>query len=126
MRDERGQALVEFAFVLPIFALLLFAVIQFGIVFNNYLTLTDAVRAGARTAAVSRHVGNPAGASEGAVRQAAVNLNPAELAVTVQAPGGWQRGSDVVVSASYPYEIDLLGLVFKSGRLASETTERIE
>jgi Flp pilus assembly protein TadG len=126
IRDERGQALVEFALVLPVFALLLFAVIQFGIVFNNYITLTDAVRTGARTAAVSRYVADPAGASERAVRRAAVNLDTAALAVTVAAPSGWQRGRDVVVSATYPYEIDLLGLVVKSGRLASETTERIE
>ena len=46
LRSERGQSLTEFALALPILALLLFAVIQFGIVFNNYVTLTDATRAG--------------------------------------------------------------------------------
>jgi Flp pilus assembly protein TadG len=50
IRSERGQSLTEFALALPILALLLFAVIQFGIVFNNYVTLTDATRAGARKA----------------------------------------------------------------------------
>jgi len=49
--SERGQSLTEFALALPILALLLFAVIQFGIVFNNYVTLTDATRAGARKGA---------------------------------------------------------------------------
>ena len=44
--------MTEFALALPILALLLFAVIQFGIVFNHYVTLTDATRAGARKAAV--------------------------------------------------------------------------
>ena len=44
LRSQKGQSLTEFALALPIFALLLFAVIQFGIVFNNYLTLTDATR----------------------------------------------------------------------------------
>ena len=53
-RDERGQAMVEFALVLPILMALLLGIIQFGIVFNNYITLTDAARAGARKAAVSR------------------------------------------------------------------------
>ena len=47
-----GQSLTEFALALPILALLLFAVIQFGIAFNNYVTLTDATRAGARKAAL--------------------------------------------------------------------------
>ena len=45
MRNEKGQAMTEFAVVLPVVALVLFAILQFGIAFNNYLTLTDAVRA---------------------------------------------------------------------------------
>src|SRR5437899_958555 len=48
IRDENGQTMAEFAMVLPILVLLLFGVIQFGILFNNYVTLTDAVRAGAQ------------------------------------------------------------------------------
>src|SRR5205823_14830115 len=38
----------------------------------------------------------------------------------------WDPGSDVTVTASYPYSISLLGLVVKSGRLSSTTTERVE
>ena len=53
-RSEGGQTMTEFAVVLPILAFVLFAIMQFGITFNNYLSLTDAVRAGARTAAASR------------------------------------------------------------------------
>src|SRR6266516_952313 len=56
-RSEKGQTMVEFAMVLPILCVLLFGVIQFGILFNNYITLTDAVRAGARKAIVSRALG---------------------------------------------------------------------
>ena len=41
---------------LPVLVVMLFGIIQFGIVFNNYVTLTDAVRAGAREAAVARAV----------------------------------------------------------------------
>jgi hypothetical protein len=43
---ERGQAMVEFVIVLPILCMLLFGIVQFGITFNHYLTLTDSVRAG--------------------------------------------------------------------------------
>ncbi len=53
--------MVEFAMVLPILLVLVFGIIQFGIVFNHYLTLTDAVRAGARQAAVSRTLPRPGG-----------------------------------------------------------------
>jgi Flp pilus assembly protein TadG len=48
LHDERGQTMVEFAIVLPVLCLLLFGAIQFGILFNNYVTITDAARAGAR------------------------------------------------------------------------------
>lgn len=124
--EERGQALVEFALVLPLFVTLLFGIIQFGIAFNHYLVLTDAVRAGARTAAVSRTAPDPNGAGEKAVRRAAVDLRAADLIVTVNAPSGWKRGSEVSVTASYPYSLEVYGLAFSSGRISSTTTERIE
>ncbi len=44
----RGQSLVEFALVLPSLLLVLFGIIQFGFIFNGYVTLTNAVRDGAR------------------------------------------------------------------------------
>ena len=124
LRSERGQSLTEFALALPILALLLFAVIQFGIVFNNYVTLTDATRAGARKAAVDRQVSNPAAAAVAAVRSSAADLKQSNLGVTVTST--WQPSSDVTVTATYPYSISLLGMVVKSGQLSSSTTERVE
>ena len=49
-----GQALVEFALVIPIFLLLLFAIIQFGLLFGGQNSLTSAVRETARYAAPYR------------------------------------------------------------------------
>jgi Flp pilus assembly protein TadG len=120
--------MTEFALVLPILALLLFGVIQFGLVFNNYVTMTDAVRAGARKGAVSRHLTDPAGAAQDATRKAASDLDPKKLNVTVSPPSGagWVSGAEVTVAADYPYQISLLGLVVKSGRMHSTTKERIE
>jgi Flp pilus assembly protein TadG len=122
--SEQGQSLTEFALALPILALLLFAVIQFGIVFNNYVTLTDATRAGARKGAVARRLSNPTGACLTAIRASAKDLQQSDLSPTCQS--SWQPGSDVSVTATYPYRISLLGMVVKSGRLSSTTTERVE
>jgi Flp pilus assembly protein TadG len=124
IRSEHGQALTEFALALPILALLLFAVIQFGIAFNHYVTLTDATRAGARKAAVARQLSNPVNACVSAIRTSASDLDQGSL--TASCTSTWQMGSDVTVSATYPYSISLLGLVVKSGRLSSTTTERVE
>ena len=126
LRSERGQAMAELALILPVLALLLFGIVQFGIVFHQYITVTDAVRAGARKAVVSRHDGNPAGTAATAVRDSAGGLDAAKLAITVEAPGGWAPGEDVKVCAAYPYTIDLVGVVLKAGNLTSCTTERIE
>ena len=52
-----GQSLVEFALVLPILALLLFGVIQFGIIFGGYNSLINSVREAARYGSVC--VGGP-------------------------------------------------------------------
>jgi len=125
IRNEQGQAMTEFALVLPVLALILFAVIQFGIVFNNYITLTDATRAGARKAAVSRDDPNRDADVMAAVRSSATDLDGSKLSVSPPS-STWDSGTDVTVTASYPYSISLLGLVVKSGRLSSTTTERVE
>jgi Flp pilus assembly protein TadG len=124
IRSEQGQSVTEFALALPILALLLFAVIQFGIAFNHYVTLTDATRAGARKAAVGRQLPNPAAACATAIRDSAQDLDQSDLDPSCTST--WQPGADVTVTATYPYQISLLGLVVKSGRLSSTTTERVE
>jgi len=48
---ERGAAAVELALVLPLLALLLFGIIDFGRMLNAQVTLTEAAREGARAAA---------------------------------------------------------------------------
>lgn len=50
--DERGAVAVEFALVLPLLVMLVTGIIQFGLYYNAKLTLTHAVREGARAAVV--------------------------------------------------------------------------
>src|SRR5204863_1435401 len=51
-----GQTLVEFALALPLLALLLFGIIQYGFIFSAYLTLRNASAVAARHAVLT----NPA------------------------------------------------------------------
>lgn len=48
---ERGQSLVEFAMIVPVFLLLLLGMTEFGFVFSHHLTLEYATREGARAGA---------------------------------------------------------------------------
>ena len=128
LHDERGQTMVEFAIVLPVLCLLLFGAIQFGILFNNYVTLTDAVRAGARKAAVSRQITGttPRQACIDQIKASAADLDQTKLQADCVPDTNWQAASNVTVTATYPYSISLLGLVVASGNLKSTTQERVE
>ncbi len=53
-RAKRGMAMLEFVFILPVLLLVLFSIIEFGLLFGRWQTLTNAAREGARTAVVYR------------------------------------------------------------------------
>lgn len=53
LRDNRGQATVELALVLPILMIMAIGVFEFGRAWNEKQVITDAVRQGARICAVA-------------------------------------------------------------------------
>jgi Flp pilus assembly protein TadG len=55
--DESGQALVEFALVLPLLLLLLFGMLDFGKAFNYWIDETHLANEGARWAVVNKNPG---------------------------------------------------------------------
>jgi Flp pilus assembly protein TadG len=118
--------MAELALVLPVLLVLLLGIAQFGVTFNNYVSLTDAVRAGARKAAVSRNLADPAGACRAQVLASAGSLNTTELGRNLSCASSWQPGADVTVTADYPYDIKLLNWKVKSGRFVSTMKERVE
>lgn len=132
---EEGQAYVEFAFVLPLLILIVMGIIQFGVVFKDYIALTDAVRVGARQGAVSRSITDPAQRVPliiAKMNAAAGTLDTSKMSVVVtpwdpvnNVPG-WVASGDVTVRASYPLKINLLGLVVFDSTINSRTTERVE
>ena len=63
-RDDSGAALVEFALILPVFALMLFAMIQFGLVFAGWSQLRNSVQTAARSVAMGDPVPDNAGCAD--------------------------------------------------------------
>jgi Flp pilus assembly protein TadG len=53
IKSQKGQSLVEFALVLPVFVVILFGIMEFGRLWEVSNILTSAAREGARVAAVS-------------------------------------------------------------------------
>ena len=116
--NERGQALVEFALVAPIFLLLLFGIIQMGLLFAGQNGLVSAVRETARYAAPYRVV-DSAGATTtcdtvvgkltDAMAQAVIGYDPA--AETPSVTYSWVADPDgtyyVLVTVEVAYKFPL-------------------
>lgn len=88
-KNEDGQAMVEFALILPIFLLILCGILDFGWLFYNQLSLNNACREGARYAVVNT--------ADGADTQAIIN-HIENTTTTVFA----NDGVDITVTYSSP------------------------
>lgn len=123
---EKGQNLVEFAMVLPIFLILVFAIVDFGMGFHAWITVSNAAREGARIGAV----GADEATIEARVVDTASSLAEDDLNITVgnAVPDG-EPGEAVTVDVEYDYELitplsNLLSLF--GGGLGSEITFQSE
>jgi Flp pilus assembly protein TadG len=133
LRTQRGQAVTEFAVILPVLLLVLLAIYQFGVVFNNYIQVTAAAREGARKAAVSRTAGSCSSVQTMAItaaKNAAPGLDQSKMSVTLPTytctNNALAPGTDTTVKVTYPYSISILGKIVTSGSLSSTTTMREE
>lgn len=109
LKRKQGQAIVEFALVLPVFILILVGIMEFGLVFHQYLVVTSASREGARVAALGgtdAEVGTM-------VNNAAATINRGLLTVNVT-PVQRVKGQSVTVQVTnlVPINAPLIAQVF--------------
>ena len=122
-KGEKGQSLAEFVLVLPIFLILVFAIIDFGLGFHAWLTVTNSAREGARLGAVRAPASGACDMDPSTkatniicrVKETASSLDQAKLAVTVTGDQG-TPGNSVVVKVDYDYDLitpldNMLGLI---------------
>jgi Flp pilus assembly protein TadG len=122
----RGQAMVEFTLILPLLLLLILGIYQFGQTYADYIQVTNAARDGGRKALVSRSDASGVADVVTAAKNATWWLDKSQITVTVSPGQPWAQGQTVTVTVTYPYTINLLGLVVASGNLKSTTTVRME
>lgn len=135
---ESGQALYEFAMVAIPLSLLVVGIIKFGILFDQYVTLTQAADTGARTLAVNRGAGTgpPTACSlaETALDSAASTLTTSQISFSTSFPSpdtstcsALVAGDSATVEATYPCDLEILFLnLWPNCQLTAETTVRIE
>lgn len=106
-RREDGVATVEFALVSMILFPLLFGMIQYGLMFNDFLQVRQGVRQGARTGAVASIP--PASPCTGTsttadlikcYTRAQITPVTGTIAVRIATPSGWTKGNPLVVCAA--------------------------
>src|SRR5438093_9331803 len=78
-RREEGAVAVEFAIVAPVLILILFAIIEFGIMFSKYEVYVGAAREGARYAAVRCTPDSTTGCTAGLIQTKVNNASAGYL-----------------------------------------------
>ena len=126
LRNNKGQALVEFAIVLPILLLLVMGIFQFGMMLNSYLTIENASREGARAGII--------GSSDAEIQELIIAtspvLNPLDLTVSIT-PDEINRkaGDTLTVKLTYNYKltVPIISSLFNNEVvLDGQTSMRVE
>ena len=111
---------------MPLLCLVLFAIVQFGFFFQNYLEVTSAAREGARKAAVSRGSATAVADVRAAVTRSTSSVNDARLDIAVSPATPWTAGDDVRVTVTYPFSFNLVGVGTWSVDIRAESVVRVE
>lgn len=130
-----GNAIVEFALVAPILLMVVTGIWQFGVVYNQMISLTQATTAGAQVLQSDRlsTSGDPCADTYSAVIGAAPTLKPASVTMTISMNNGspitatscsgkqteLTMGGPVTVQVTYPYSLTIAGLAITSGSMSS-------
>jgi Flp pilus assembly protein TadG len=137
-RDERGTALVEFAFVLPILLLLVIGMLHFGKAFNYWTNETHLANEAARFATVNKNPGGvgstlqqyiQAQADTPELRNGGTDSVPDPMKVCITFPQGAVVGAPVTVTVSTDYHwLPILGdeLDNASLTISGSATMRLE
>jgi Flp pilus assembly protein TadG len=144
-REQRGQALVEFALILPIFLLILFGLFDFGRAIYAYNTISQAAREAARLAIVDQTVTHVQ--AEGANSAVSLGVNASDVVVdfrdrgTPDVPGsctaavpGDDNNTDgivlclAVVTVPYQYQAatPIIGNLVGTLQLAGESRFKVD
>jgi Flp pilus assembly protein TadG len=110
-REEAGQALVEFALVVPVLLLLILGALDFGKAYNYWIDSTHLSAAGARWAAVNKNPGPGATLQESIrdqadsneLRNGGTNAVADPLQVCITFPDGAEVGNPVEVTVTTTY-----------------------
>jgi hypothetical protein len=136
---ETGASAVEMALVAPVLVLLLAGILDFGLVFNDLMSLRQGVGAGVRQGVVAQAGSTTSCSLSGAaaattetkklmcLTKSMVGMDPAETRTKVAFPGSKLKGGSLILCAQTP--LDSATSIFDpllNGALKAKVEMRIE
>ena len=139
-RSESGAELIEFALTFPLLLLVVFGIVDFGLLFQKYEVVTNAAREGARIAVLPDYQASALASAQARVEQylSAANLKdahpPATLDfVTLDLGAGLPQACGYKVTVTYPHNFFYVGGIasyfgasFGTSSVTSASTMRVE
>lgn len=126
LKNEKGQALVEFAIILPILLLIVLGILQFGMLINSYLTISNSAREGARLGIV----GGTNTDIQNVILKTSPNLDSKSLLISITPSNGSRNSGDtltVKITYNYNLTVPIISSLFNNNvTLNAQTSMRIE
>jgi Flp pilus assembly protein TadG len=129
---ERGQALVEFAVLLPVLTLLLVGVIQFGSWFWTDIGLSSGIREAGRLLSASKDDSSAVQHVEDRlVQNVDSDIDPSKLRYSFSPPPAsstplWPSGTTVTMTATYPDQLNVIGIAVGNPNMTTSAQVRIQ
>ena len=127
--DTRGQALLEFALVLPILLLLVLGIVEFGRIWNINQQVSDTTREGARRAVIF----DQPPATQQSVHDFMMqrlwdaHVDTTVVTITFSPAANWKAsGKDETVTVQFPYSFMFFTRAFGTVQITSSFTMRNE
>ena len=114
-RHEKSVELIELALILPALLLIVFGIVNFGVLFYDYLIVTNSAREGARWASIhskspacatTANNTDPCGVAINYIHHYLINFAPAVVTPTVSysSPNTFTTGDLQTVTVTYAYQ----------------------
>jgi Flp pilus assembly protein TadG len=141
MDGQRGQAVVEFALVVPFLSTLLFSLVGFGVIYNQHIELTSGAASAVHLLSISRgQTTDPCSTTSQAVYAAAPGLVQKSFGFSYSLNGQAYTGTSckgaetnlvagqtVQLTVTYPCGLTVMGHTFLPAcQLTSNVEERVQ
>lgn len=131
--DRAGVTAIEFAIVAPVLLAIGIGMLKFGVAMQQYLAVTNAAAQGALTMGLARGTTTPYTSMTTAITTAAPTLVSGSITKTATVNGtacttdtgcatALVAGATVTVTVSYPCDLTVMGVNFKSSCSLSSTS----